>query len=598
MKPLDPSRAYSGFGFSSGVAACAILVAATTFQTQPVQAGNGLKKIIGIGAGIAIGGAILNDLMKSKKKYGRKSKRSRHRSKKGKRARSRANAGTGGGDDDYVSARDAKNHAALEEERKEFARSKSLEAERDVKRAISYFITVLDKKHDKLKRTRRAGKYVNQVTAGELERSLDVSYQRGRLQEYDRFAGEMWTRDRLKVRVLRTAMQGLQRYFEGVGAKGPSMRDLDDLLIRSAHQVHANALEISEVIGVSNSFDRFIRTIFEYSDRADQSLWTTGADSRYERLVTTVMDSIPEPTRGAGDNRRVDDQFGLQSRFQFRFRARRALYDCLSSRYPQLVKRIEQQKAGGTGALIPIKYKVEDQQEKPLGRSASEQPVSGGVRGLQPYEGKPTPVGEAKVNAGLEVLQPIEKSAPGNNPKIAALEDDRQPAPREPAVADFNSGYEAAEPVSDETGNSGGYENLGVPENIWYRTKNYVGNVCRSSIEHVARQAYHGGIRPESARWDSTSDLKSQRGRAPRNLLYQQDRRQPARGARQTMGRQTDYGRQSQYDQAPRQRAQPYGRDQSGYGYREQSGGGQYDRRQPNRERSQYGTRDEYDRRR
>ena len=593
MKPVDPSRTYAGFGFTSGVAACAILVSATVFQTQPVHAGNSYKKMLGVGAGIAIGGAILNELRKGKKKAGRAVKR-RYKSKRRRRSRDAVDGGGDSGGDDYVSVRQAKNFAAVLAELKDIERSRRLEEERDVKQAISRFIRVLEIKHKDLKRRGRAGKFVNQVTAGELERSLDTSYKAGRLYQYDRFAGEMWTRDRLKVRVLRTAQRGLHRYFDGVGAKGPSMRDLDDLLVRSSHKVHANALEINEVIGVSNSFDRFIRTIFEYSDRADQNLWTTGADSRYERLVTTVMDSIPQPPVRANVNAQMDDEYGLQNRFQFRFRARRALYDCLSSRYPQLVKQNEQRKPGGTGNLIPIKYNAHGQPQKPADQGAGGQAPANQESGMQTAYGTQTPKADHR---GLQPNGMATQGGPSNggssDQAIKAHAQQGGPSNATPRnESDEAAHYQIAQNSSKQTGSQI------KPENIWYRAKNYVGSVCRSAIEQVAREAYHGQIKPVSARWVSSAASTNQQSGSPRQLLYQNRPQEPGYGRQQQTGYRQGYEQQapqynrpqSEYGRAPAARAPTY--DNSGAAAQS----GYYDRRQPQQQRQQYGPQGNYGR--
>jgi hypothetical protein len=73
------------------------------------------------------------------------------------------------------------------------------------------------------------------------------------------------------VQILREAKQGIEPYFKGVGAKGPSMADLKDVFAKSATAVYARALELAEIVGVSHSFDRFIRAIYENSDRVPET---------------------------------------------------------------------------------------------------------------------------------------------------------------------------------------------------------------------------------------------------------------------------------------------------------------------------------------
>jgi hypothetical protein len=124
------------------------------------------------------------------------------------------------------------------------------------------------------------------------------------------------------------------------------MDDLKDLFQKSAREVFAKALETGEIIGVSKSFDRFIRTIYEQSEGANDALWTTGADGKYERLTSLAIETVwQQDFVDKGPGAIVADTQGLDRQFIFRFRARRALYECLSATYPELAR-------GGGGGTI------------------------------------------------------------------------------------------------------------------------------------------------------------------------------------------------------------------------------------------------------
>jgi hypothetical protein len=244
--------------------------------------------------------------------------------------------------DPMVSFDDVKRMTQVRNEIKEIHRAKQQEEDRNVDLAVGLLLRDLEAKHLALRGQRTNvkvshGADINQVTAGEIKRALDEAYKQGRLYEFERFAGELWTRDRLMVRVLRHAQRRLDPYFDGIGAKGASMTDLSDLFAKSARDVHAKALEVAEIIGVSHSFDRFIRTIYEYSDRTDQSLWTVGADTRYERLVSSNINAVPVELFILTAGSHAGDSQGLERQFQFRFRARRAFYDCMAASYPEFV---------------------------------------------------------------------------------------------------------------------------------------------------------------------------------------------------------------------------------------------------------------------
>ncbi len=233
--------------------------------------------------------------------------------------------------------RDSANFWAKQEEDAEKERANKLERQRNVDKAIEKFIETLRTYHSDLKQRGVSGSFnINQVTAGELRASLDDAYRQGKLYEFERHVGELWTRDRLMVLTLRYAEEALKPYFVGVGAKGPTVDEIKSLLGKSAREVHASALEVGEMVGVSLSFDRFIRTIYENSDRADEGLWAAGSDTKYERLGTALIDSIPREQFVSKETLEADP-LGLERQFLYRFRARRTLYDCLTSKYPDFV---------------------------------------------------------------------------------------------------------------------------------------------------------------------------------------------------------------------------------------------------------------------
>ncbi len=229
------------------------------------------------------------------------------------------------------------NFFARQQEDLERQRADELEKQRNVDKAIDKFISTLKKYHTSLKEHGVSGSAeINQVTAGELRTSLEEAYRQGRLFEFERHAGELWTRDRLMVLTLRYAEEGLLPYFNGVGAKGPSVEEIKALLAKSAREVHSTAMEVGEMVGVSLSYDRFIRTIYESSDRASEGYWKEGADTQYERAGTQMIDIVPRE-KFINKATLEADPLGLEKQFLYRFRARRTLYDCLNSKYPAAV---------------------------------------------------------------------------------------------------------------------------------------------------------------------------------------------------------------------------------------------------------------------
>jgi hypothetical protein len=346
---LQNMKSYVGWSL-----AAAMFVAGLSNAAEAQNRGVGT--VIGIGAGLL----LLNEAAKAMQQQPQ-------------RPQNRPSGGSGNKEDapSRKSAeqrlQEVKAYAAAFEEARELDRSRRQEAERDVDGAVTLFVGALKEQHRQNKSGRdaeiRSSFSINQVTEGEVRRILDEAYNVGRLFEFEKLAGEMWTRDRLMVRVLRVSERELAAYFRGVGVRGTSKDDLRAIFEQAAKRVYAQAVELAEIIGVSYSFDRFIRTIYENSDDVPQSLWTMGADGHYERLVSSTIDTIPREVFVAnqGDQSIAGDPLGLERHFLFRFRARRAVYDCISTNYRDIVhgnggaQTIEasaraKSSSGGTGA--------------------------------------------------------------------------------------------------------------------------------------------------------------------------------------------------------------------------------------------------------
>jgi hypothetical protein len=383
----------------AALASPALLAAAPAHASK-----RGVGTAIGIGAGLL----LMNEAAKAMQQGGTKAPVQR---------RSKGD-GTGDGtassnrdkptDAPQVTFSDVKRMTQVRNEINEIKRAKQQEDDRNVDLAVSRILRYIECKHQELRGANlwvclqlpwdnkvnvkvAAGVNINQVTAGEIKRAVEDAYKQGRLYEFERFAGELWTRDRLTVRLIRHAQARLDPYFDGVGAKGASMADLTDLFARSARDVYAKALEVAEIIGVSHSFDRFIRTIYEYSDRADESLWTVGADGRYERLVTNYINAVPVELFILTAGTHGGDNQGLEKQFQFRFRARRSLYDCMSANYSQLV---------GGGAKS-IQVAATGQAETTRGAKLERTQNAAGAAGAQ------VETGAIKTPAALETFEEV-----------------------------------------------------------------------------------------------------------------------------------------------------------------------------------------------
>jgi len=81
----------------------------------------------------------------------------------------------------------------------EIKRAKQQEDDRNVDLAVKFLLSHIEYKHQELRGQRvnvkvSTGSNINQVTAGEIKRAAEDAYKQGRLYEFERFAGELWTR--------------------------------------------------------------------------------------------------------------------------------------------------------------------------------------------------------------------------------------------------------------------------------------------------------------------------------------------------------------------------------------------------------------------
>ena len=365
--------------------------------------------------------------------------------------------------------KDAKNATAAEAEWREMVRAAKLETGRNVDNAIKVMIDVLKDYHQRILKkdvnvNAATGLNINQVTAGELKRGVESAYKDARLFEFERFVGELWTHDRLMVRVIMQAKGGLEPYFQGVGAKGPSMTEINDLFAHSAREVYVKALETSEIVGVSLSFDRFIRTMYEHADRED-GLWAPGLDgryeqpdSKYERLATLLIDMQPRDTFIQDGSGLAADPFGLEKQFQYRFRARRALYDCLSGHYEDFIN------GSSAGKTIEAGFSPAEKSNKPPAVVVASRAVPA-TKGLVPTTATP-PQAPAETNTAAS-----------------------------DGVALDGAALKVATVVAFET-DSG----------IAKRVQTYVQQYCRDQTAAVAQKVRTGKIEPISARSDASVD--------------------------------------------------------------------------------------------
>lgn len=232
------------------------------------------------------------------------------------------------------------------------------DAARNVDKAIAGFITDLTNwdadlralSHSNSKMAVKASTTgeLTEVTEDEIRHLLDNAYRTKSLKIFE-VDGEIWTKQRLQVMIVNKARQALRPFYNGVGAKGPGVEQLARVFDDAAAQIYQFAMETNELLGVSNSFDRLSRTIYEATDESNPNQARSADDlSKSEdvvesffnwalkvksAVVTTVSADGQPVSPEATQSVLVDDLS-----FALRYRARRTTFDCINFIYPKLTE--------------------------------------------------------------------------------------------------------------------------------------------------------------------------------------------------------------------------------------------------------------------
>jgi len=323
------------------IAASALII--NSMISIPVQAGSkrGFGTAIAIGTAAAIvGGAIgaIEKAGKSKKK--KKSKYS------GKKSSKKYGANVSHASDNDASAQELIQASETFERDRETQRraraNERSEHNRNLKIAIRGFINHLVDKHENLRRQCRynrqctgvrAGYKIKEITEGQVEIAVQAAYNNANLRNLS-FSGDLWSQDALKVLILREAQQDIASFFEGVGVQGLGNDQMNTLLDKAAKTVYQQGLELSEVIAVTESFNRFIRTLYETTPANARGVDTIGSDTAYHQMLRDYIDGLMEAKRQQQGHHNI----GLDQEFQLRFRLRRVLYDCLGGIYGEVAR--------------------------------------------------------------------------------------------------------------------------------------------------------------------------------------------------------------------------------------------------------------------
>lgn len=203
----------------------------------------------------------------------------------------------------------------------EVGKPQSKEDDRDYTQALERIIKRLESAQDKRVTT------PGDATAHGIEQSLLRAIKSAKLDEFERFAAESWTSERIRVLVLERVYNDLDPLFRGTTRGNVPMADLDSLVQRAAEAVYRRVFETSELLAANRASNQFIQRLYQATSGRVEDRTRDIADSLVKRGSAPVLARYEVMMRN-------DD-----NSFAHRYRAQRVVYDCLSANMERIVPK-------------------------------------------------------------------------------------------------------------------------------------------------------------------------------------------------------------------------------------------------------------------
>lgn len=195
-------------------------------------------------------------------------------------------------------------------------RASSKEAERDYSLSIARLITLFQE--------RQKASETGDITQHAIERSVEKAYVAAKLERFESFLGENWTAERLKVMILSRVQSETGGLFLGTNQGLVKMDDLDKIIQTAGLNVYRRLFETSELLAANQSSSLFTQRLYQAHGELVDGELREGAAQLLLRASASALGSVE------GLIRRDQNAFAL------RYRARRIITDCLSSRVEML----------------------------------------------------------------------------------------------------------------------------------------------------------------------------------------------------------------------------------------------------------------------
>ena len=188
----------------------------------------------------------------------------------------------------------------------------SKESERDY---LSRIETLIKKFKDKQQASTEEG----DITAHGIEVSLDNAIKDAKLDTYERFLGEDWSEERLRVMTLDLVDAQINPLFEGTNRGRVAMSDVDGIIRKSARAVYARLFETSELLAANRSSALFVQHLYQ----ANGGFGNGGVRENAERALMKASNGVTAKFDAA--IRQDENSFAL------RYRLQRIVFDCLGA---------------------------------------------------------------------------------------------------------------------------------------------------------------------------------------------------------------------------------------------------------------------------
>ena len=199
-------------------------------------------------------------------------------------------------------------------------RPQSKEDDRDYTGALDAVVRRLSNAQDESLAT------AGDVTASGIEQALIKAIKEVRLDEFERFASESWTTDRIRKLVLDRVLNELDPLLKGNTRGQVRMAAVEQVIQSAAAAVYRRIFETSELLATNRAANLFIQNLYQ----------KTGG--QVDERTREIADSLVRRGSFAMVLRYEDLLNSDDNNYAYHYRAHRIVYDCLAKNMATVIK--------------------------------------------------------------------------------------------------------------------------------------------------------------------------------------------------------------------------------------------------------------------